>query len=95
MFDWLKQIAHSLRQEIMVYRLVLRHPGTPRIAKIFLGLAVGYVLMPLDLIPDWIPVIGHMDDAVIVPALVIIAFKVVPKEVVEECRREAAEQNER
>ena len=55
-------------------------------AKIALGLAVGYALLPFDLIPDWIPVIGHLDDVIIVPLLVIIGLKFMPKEIIEEYR---------
>ena len=82
----LKQIAKQLKTEFEVYRLVLNHPDTPRPAKWLLGLAIGYVLMPVDLIPDFIPVIGQLDDAVIVPLLVYFAFKMIPDEVVLACR---------
>jgi uncharacterized membrane protein YkvA (DUF1232 family) len=57
-------------------------------AKIFLGLAVGYLCMPFDLIPDFIPVIGHLDDAIIVPALIFAALRLVPREIVSEHREQ-------
>ena len=75
-----------MKTELTVYRLVLKDPRTPKFSKICLGLAVGYVLLPFDLIPDWIPVVGHLDDIIIVPLLVIVGLKFIPKEVVEECR---------
>lgn len=56
------------------------------VAKFFLGLAIGYVLMPFDLIPDFIPLIGQLDDLVIVPLLVYIAIKIIPDGLVSECR---------
>lgn len=86
MFDKLKIIAKTLKQEIKVYQLVAKDGRTPKLAKFLLGLAVGYALLPFDIIPDFIPVIGHLDDAIIIPALVAIAVKMIPKEVIDDCR---------
>lgn len=88
MLSQLKKVARQLKQEFEVYRLVLRHDKTPVLAKIFLGLAIAYVLMPFDLIPDFIPVIGQLDDLVIVPLLVYVALKMIPDAVVNECREQ-------
>ncbi len=82
-------VGRNLKREIQVYRLVLKDHRTPRLAKILLGLVVGYVILPFDIIPDFIPVIGQLDDLIIVPALIIVALKLIPKEVVEECRARA------
>ena len=87
MFAKLKSISKNVKREIKVYQLVRKDPRTPKLAKWLLGLAVGYLVTPIDLIPDFIPVIGHLDDAIIVPSLVILALKMIPKEVVEDCRR--------
>ncbi|MBI5211874.1 MAG: DUF1232 domain-containing protein [Nitrospirae bacterium] len=76
----------QLKSAVKLYKRVIKDKRTPLPAKIILGLAVGYMLMPFDIIPDFIPVIGHIDDAVIVPLLVFIAFKMIPKEVVEDYR---------
>lgn len=92
MLERLKAVAKSLKQEIKVYRLVLKDSRTPRIAKIILGIATGYALLPFDLIPDWIPVIGHLDDLVVVPILVIVALKFIPDEVIRECRKMAQDE---
>lgn len=62
---------------------------TPRLAKVLLGLAVGYALSPVDLIPDFVPVLGYLDDIVLVPALVLLALKMVPRQVIEDCRLKA------
>lgn len=82
----LRSVGTKFRREITVYREVLRHPGTPRPARILLGVAVGYMLLPFDLIPDFIPVLGHVDDAILVPLLVVTALKRIPADVISECR---------
>jgi len=92
MLERLKSVQRDLKQKLAVYRLVLKDPRTPRLAKILLGIAVGYLLLPFDLIPDFIPVVGHLDDLIIVPTLVILALKLIPPEVIEDCRNRAREQ---
>jgi uncharacterized membrane protein YkvA (DUF1232 family) len=84
----LKSLTKHLKQEFAVYRLVLKHPQTPLIAKVFLGLAVGYLLLPFDLIPDFIPVLGQLDDVVIIPLLVYIALLFIPKDIIQSCREQ-------
>jgi len=86
-----KSIAREFKCELAVYRLVLADHRTPRLAKIILGAAVGYLLMPFDLIPDFIPVIGQLDDLLIVPGLVVLALRLIPAEIVEECRARVTE----
>lgn len=63
-------------------------------AKILIGAAVAYALSPIDLVPDFIPVVGHLDDVVVVPLLIIVALKLIPKDVVEECRATVKMDNE-
>ncbi len=87
MFEKLKAVAQSLKREIKVYQLVLKDNRTPLLAKILLWIAVGYTLLPFDIIPDFIPLIGHLDDVIIVPLLVIAALKMIPGEVVDDCRK--------
>lgn len=86
MFDKLKAIGNNLKQEVKVYRLVAKDSRTPKAAKFLLGLAVRYALLPFDIIPDFLPVIGHLDDAIIIPALVAFALRMIPKEVIDDCR---------
>ena len=86
MWQQSKNLARAFKRELAVYRRVLADERTPRSAKIFLGLAVGYLCMPFDLIPDFIPVLGLLDDAIIVPGMVYIALRFVPRELVAEHR---------
>lgn len=84
----LKSISKHLKQEFTVYRLVLKHRQTPFIAKLFLGLAIGYLLLPFDLIPDFIPVLGQLDDVIIIPILIYIALLFIPQSVIQNCREQ-------
>lgn len=91
MLNKLKSLGKQLKREFAVYRLVLKHPQTPWIAKLFLGLAVGYLLLPFDLIPDFIPVIGQLDDVVIIPVLLYLALLFIPKWIIQSCREQVKE----
>lgn len=86
MLQSIKSFAATVRRELAVWRMVLHDPRTPWTARLVLGLAVGYLLLPFDLLPDWIPVIGQLDDLILVPLLVWLALKLIPKEVVDTCR---------
>jgi Cu(I)/Ag(I) efflux system membrane protein CusA/SilA len=83
----LRAMGRTFKDELSVYRLLLRDPRTPIVAKALLGLAVGYALLPFDLIPDFLPVLGHLDDLLIVPGLALLALALVPEAVVRDCRR--------
>jgi uncharacterized membrane protein YkvA (DUF1232 family) len=89
MVETLKAAARSITREVRVYRLVSRGQRTPKLAKVLLWLALSYAALPFDLIPDFLPIIGHLDDLIIVPTLVILALKMIPTEVVEDCRARA------
>ncbi len=84
--DKLKQIAAKLKAEFKFYQRLQKHPQTPKLAKAFLWLAVGYILMPFDLIPDFLPIIGQLDEFVVIPLLVYFALKLTPQEIILECK---------
>lgn len=88
MLKRLKAFAAKFKQELTVYRLVLKHPQTPWPAKLLLGLAVAYLLMPFDLIPDFIPLIGQLDDLLIIPVLLYLALLFIPKALIQSCREQ-------
>ncbi len=82
----LAALAGAFKRELAVYRCALRHPRTPLAARLLLGAAVGYALLPFDLIPDFLPVIGHLDDLIIVPGMVWLALRLIPPAVMDECQ---------
>ena len=86
-----KQRARQLSAQTYALYLAYRHPRTPWYAKVFAALVVGYVFSPIDPIPDFIPVVGLLDEMVVVPIGVLIAAKMIPREVMEECQEKARE----
>ncbi|MGI8906512.1 MAG: YkvA family protein [Candidatus Sumerlaeaceae bacterium] len=82
----LRNAAAELKQQFLLYKAVLKHPDCPRDARWLLAASLGYLALPFDLIPDFIPVIGHLDDLIIVPALFIAARKRIPEHLLRECR---------
>jgi uncharacterized membrane protein YkvA (DUF1232 family) len=86
-----KRRARRLKAETYTLYLAYRHPRTPWYAKAFAALIVGYVFSPIDPIPDFIPVVGLLDELVVVPIGVIVARKMIPEDVFEECREKARE----
>jgi len=77
----LKQRAKQLKSDIPAVFLALKDKETPWLAKIFAAITVVYALSPIDLVPDFIPVLGYLDDIIILPALVALTIKLIPKEV--------------
>ena len=86
MMQKLKKIAAQLKAEFAFYRRLQQHPQTPKLAKALLWLAIAYVLMPFDLIPDFLPVIGQLDELVIIPLLLYFALKLTPLQIVAACK---------
>jgi len=85
----LKEKARQLKTETYILYLAYRDPRVAWYAKAFMLVIVAYALSPIDLIPDFIPVLGYVDDLIIVPAGIFLALKMIPKEVLDECREKA------
>jgi uncharacterized membrane protein YkvA (DUF1232 family) len=90
----LREWARRLRQKSLVLYYVARHTETPLVAKLIAGFVVAYALSPIDLIPDFIPVLGYLDDLLIVPAGVWLALKLTPDGVLAEARARARQSPE-
>ena len=77
----LKERARKLKTDIPAVFIALKDKDTPFAAKILAGITVGYALSPIDLIPDFIPVLGYLDDIILLPALVAVTVVCIPKDV--------------
>lgn len=95
LLDGLKTRARGLKRETYALYLVARDPRTPWYAKVLAAAVVAYALSPLDLIPDFVPVLGYLDDLIIVPAGIALVLRLVPAEVLADCRKEAHQRAER
>ena len=82
----LKQKAKKLKAEAQVLMIAYKDKRTPLTAKILIGITIGYLLSPIDLIPDFIPVLGLLDDLIIVPALIALSIKLIPEIVLHDAR---------
>jgi uncharacterized membrane protein YkvA (DUF1232 family) len=87
----LKKRAHHLKAETYSLYFAARDPRTPWYAKVVVGGIVAYALSPIDLVPDFVPVLGYLDDLVLIPMGIALAMKLVPSQVLAECRARAQE----
>jgi len=87
--DGWKQRARQLKTEIYAVYLAYKDPRTPWYARLFAACVVGYAFSPIDLIPDPIPVLGYLDDLILVPLGIAIALKMIPPSVLAQCREQA------
>jgi uncharacterized membrane protein YkvA (DUF1232 family) len=83
--------ARRIKRDALMLWFAQRHPDTPPIARAICLLAVAYALSPIDLVPDFIPVLGYIDDAILLPAMIWLAVRLLPAAVVEACRARADE----
>lgn len=89
--DNTKKYAGTLKKDILALYLASKRKDVPWYAKAVLLFVAGYALSPIDLIPDFIPILGYLDDLLIVPLGISLAIRLVPKTVLEECRAQAGE----
>jgi len=85
----LKEKAKAVKILIPALFIAVKRKETPAAAKIIAGITVGYALSPIDLIPDFVPVLGYLDDLIILPLLASLSIRLIPKEIMDECRAEA------
>ncbi len=86
--------AKRLKQKTFILYCAYRDPATPWVAKAFAAVVVAYAFSPMDLIPDFIPVLGYLDDLILVPLGIALALKMIPAEVLESARQKALQAEE-
>ena len=86
--NWREWAVELKRQTFALY-LAYKDPRVPWYAKLFGALVVAYALSPVDLIPDFIPVIGYLDDLILIPLGIALTVRMIPKEIMQECRAKA------
>ena len=86
--NW-RQRANELKTETYAVYLAYRHPGVPWYAKVLAACVVAYAFSPIDLIPDFIPVLGYLDDLVLIPLGIAVVIKMIPPDILAECREKA------
>lgn len=91
MLNKIKAWARNLKKYVFVLYFAYKDPRVPWYAKVFTACVVAYAFSPIDLIPDFIPVLGYLDDIIIVPLGIKLALKMIPNEVIKDCEEKAEE----
>ena len=86
---FLKSRAKELKRDILALYFACRDPRLTYLPKIFIILTVAYALSPIDLIPDFIPILGYLDDLIILPILISLSIRLIPQEIMTECREKS------
>ncbi len=89
--ETLRRRAETLKAETYALRLAARDPRTPWHVKLIVAGIVAYALSPIDLVPDFIPVVGYLDDLILIPMAIALALRLIPPHVMAECRSKARE----
>lgn len=87
----LQEAARKIRQDAMTVYFVSRDPRTPILVRLLALAIAAYAISPVDLIPDFIPVVGYLDDVILLPLGILLIIKLTPKDVIEESRTRASE----
>ena len=90
MISTLKQWARVIKRDVLALWIAARDPRVPWYAKAAAGFVAAYALSPIDLIPDFIPVVGYLDDLIIVPVGILLVVRLIPANLMNEFRAEAA-----
>ncbi|HBS60647.1 MAG TPA: hypothetical protein DEA44_15475 [Firmicutes bacterium] len=85
----LRQWARKLKHEIIAMYFVMKHPETPLYAKVLATIIVGYALSPIDLIPDFVPILGYVDDVILLPLGIALVIRMIPASILASCREKA------
>jgi uncharacterized membrane protein YkvA (DUF1232 family) len=85
-----KEKARALKRETYAVYLACRDPRVPWYGRVLAACIVGYAFSPIDLIPDFVPVLGYLDDLILIPLGIALLLKIIPSEVIAECRERAA-----
>ncbi|GIM27934.1 hypothetical protein CPJCM30710_06000 [Clostridium polyendosporum] len=88
-FSTIKQIVKKIKKEIGALYLASKRPDVPFYAKLISILVVGYSLSPIDLIPDFIPILGYLDDLILLPLAIAFVIKLIPSDIMNECRQQS------
>ncbi|WP_211218408.1 YkvA family protein [Thermus antranikianii] len=86
--EW-KARAKAFKREVSVLYLALRHPRLPWHVRLLASLVVAYALSPVDLIPDFVPILGHLDDLVLIPLGIALVLRLIPEEILREAKEKA------
>ena len=90
----LRQWARGVKRDVLILYLAARDPRVPWYAKVVAACVAAYAFSPIDVIPDFIPVLGYLDDVIIVPLGIVLAMRLIPPSLLEEHRRTAIERSQ-
>jgi uncharacterized membrane protein YkvA (DUF1232 family) len=86
LFTRIKEWARGLKKNLNVLYKAYMHKSTPWYAKVLIVVVIAYAVSPIDLIPDFIPVLGYLDDLLLIPAGIALSFRLIPPDIIKECR---------